>query len=130
MELVVAVSSGSRIVIVELHLFSPLLLGIPWGLVTLVAHSTGDRTMRRLIGIGGFVVIAAAGIPIELSLETSTSGYLLRNQYARCAALDQVRHERNRTSTAEAWAKQGYCHRGVGTNGGRLRFATAAIPPA
>lgn len=67
--------------------------------------------MRCLIGIGGFIVIAAIGIPIELSLERSTSDYLLRSGYARCAALDQVRHERhNRTAIAQAWAKQGYCH--------------------
>jgi hypothetical protein len=106
-----AISSGSGIVIVEPHLFSPLLMGVPLGLVTLVGHSTSDRKMRCLIGIGGFIVIAVVGIPIELSLEKSTSNYLLRNQYARCAALDQVRHERNRTSTAEAWAKQGYRQR-------------------
>ncbi len=108
-ELFMAVSSGSGIVIVEPHLFFPLLIGVPLGLVTLAAHSMGDRTVRCLIGIGGLVVIAAVGIPIELSLERSTSDYLLRSEYARCAPLDQVRHERNRTAIAQAWARQGYC---------------------
>lgn len=43
-ELVIAVGSGSGVVIVEPHLFLLLLMGVPLGLVTLVADSTGDTT--------------------------------------------------------------------------------------
>lgn len=107
--LVIAVRENAPVVIVEPHLFSPLLLGVPLGLVTLAAHSTGDRAARRLIGIGGFAAIAVAGIPIEISLEQSTSAYLRGNAYARCAVLDQVRHERHGISFARAWARPGDC---------------------